>query len=1235
MDILMRYLPTTINEWDLTRRLALVLHSDPFLQPTEPDERFQKLNFRVSLTPSKAGGVRNDGTGVLTLPSQIIGYSFLDYVKEKPLKIEGKRVKFFKKGDRDGVPPKWITQTLQKAPYIDPGIEEEYSNKLLELQDAFRVDSVQFGVFFRRPPKAGEPLRSREYSIEWQRNYSETSTAWLRFEYAHKLIRIELGNPMTEQIGSTIAINFSSIQRIAIGYDGCPYICFDTLAPPLFEKKEFNRSLIGDDRLDYKKYKHRIGSLHPGHERVSSYAQKLRITLYNDTRCDIAEKFKRYCKIAELSDSIILDCRGRLFLHIEAAGHGFFTDKRLHILRTELKKMEWPVAFQLESLLHNCLLNTVEVENLIPRVKKLSGLNSPDYVADLLRTYGERLQSRPLTEHTTGCFERTLSAFDYSPISLSAGNFSCCHVTFAPTRLILEGPYAVQSNRIIRKYKGCEDHFIRVDFRDEDRLSYRWDRETDGSTFIQERVGRTLKEGFELAGRHFEFLAYSSSALREHAVWFMHPFKDPNTGDLVTAEGIRSSIGNFKGTQLLRQPSKYAARLSQAFTATDPSVKIRFDQWEEVPDITVKYKKDGWKETKLVFTDGVGTISESLANEIWEALDRNQGVKPSAYQIRFLGFKGVVSVDKELDKGNIRMRLRDSMKKFESHMQAEADIEIARAFERPNRSYLNRPLVTILEDRGVRKDSFLDLQRRAVAEVDILDDSIENCSAFLHAHNLGQNGFYLAGVLEDLGKLECDLTQKPLKTCIDNAFFKELRKVARMDVLREMKHQARIPIPDSYLLVGVADEGPVYREKGYDNVYILPEGHIYACVQENPNEEPIWLEGACTITRSPVVHPGDVQRVHAIGKPPKGMLCLFGHLKNVVVLPSVGRFSLSACLGGGDLDGDLYDVIMCPELLPTRNADPADYTSIGTHEIDRECDVNDICDFIVEYINSDVLGLLSDRLLVIADQSKEGIYDPACEILARLCSQAVDYPKQGIPVDLDKNPLPRPLIRPKPDWHAAEVVDPRHSDYYESSRALGLMYREIVLALPEQISQESAKISQIESPPKPMQDPISRVLQTKVQQLLFPYVEPNGQDRQIDRLYAKYVGELRYICATHTVSNTPGARLLETEVVIGTILSPCSQRRWRKDRISRMRLHVRELVKEIKRNFERDSSQEIKDREEYLYMLERAWFCWDYSRRKRTKDDQFEFGANSFGLIALGSVLHCLNELTRLAEVPV
>lgn len=60
--------------------------------------------------------------------------------------------------------------------------------------------------------------------------------------------------------------------------------------------------------------------------------------------------------------------------------------------------------------------------------------------------------------------------------------------------------------------------------------------------------------------------------------------------------------------------------------------------------------------------------------------------------IRFLGYKGVVAIDDELDKtGNgIHMRLRKSMRKFTGKDDEIAPIEIAQAFGPPKMAYLNR-----------------------------------------------------------------------------------------------------------------------------------------------------------------------------------------------------------------------------------------------------------------------------------------------------------------------------------------------------------------------------------------------------------------------------------------------------------------------------------------------------------------------------------------------------------------
>ena len=371
--------------------------------------------------------------------------------------------------------------------------------------------------------------------------------------------------------------------------------------------------MTGKRKTDTRKFKQRISSLHGSHSIVAPYAGQLRVVLQGP---DMITKFLRMSQKVGIASSVIHQCE------IEALKKSFFTPGRLHKVHRKLATMEWSVAFQLESMLCNGLLHTGDIEDLLPQVEELCQIDTQERgysVDDLLRRYHEALKDRAPHESPLKFFKLLQKGFQGYP--KPHDTFRCCHVTFTPTRMILEGPYATQSNRVIRQYKEYGDHFIRVDFRDEDRLQYRWDREVDGTSFLRDRVGTILKKGFLLAGRNFEFLAYSNSALHEHAVWFMNPFS--SDGVLITPDSIRRSLGNFEGTKLLRCPSKYAARLAQAFTATDPSVTIRRNEWEEVPDLGSE---------PYLFTDGVGTISQKLADRIFKELfnDWQNSMTPSA-----------------------------------------------------------------------------------------------------------------------------------------------------------------------------------------------------------------------------------------------------------------------------------------------------------------------------------------------------------------------------------------------------------------------------------------------------------------------------------------------------------------------------------------------------------------------------------------------------------------------------
>lgn len=132
----------------------------------------------------------------------------------------------------------------------------------------------------------------------------------------------------------------------------------------------------------------------------------------------------------------------------------------------------------------------------------------------------------------------------------------------------------------------------------------------------------------------------------------------------------------------------------------------------------------------------------------------------------------------------------------------------------------------VLEDRGAPKEVFMNLQKIAVADARMAHDSADLFAKLLESHHLSYN-YRLAEILRRLNTLGLELKPNHLQQPLDTPFLARLRACAINHVLREVKHEARIPIPNSYMLVGVADEGPAYVEKGLKNVHCLPQGKIF------------------------------------------------------------------------------------------------------------------------------------------------------------------------------------------------------------------------------------------------------------------------------------------------------------------------------------------------------------------------------------------------------------------------
>ncbi|KAI0004273.1 RNA dependent RNA polymerase-domain-containing protein [Russula compacta] len=920
--------------------------------------------------------------------------------------------------------------------------------------------------------------------------------------------------------------------------------------------------------------------------------------------------FRNLCKIARLPTP------KDFTYHAEPLA--LFSETKLEQYRRWTSMLDWSVAFQLEALLQGRLADTKELLSIRRIVDDMVASEGVGYTANFLRSVVNNAVFEDY-DSDGGPFkasiERSAKGFSWSPSphpwDPKDSTFNCLHVSVSPTSMKLGGPYPEQSNRVMRTYADNHDSFIRVSFVEETELRYQQDREIDGPAFIGRWVSPTLRNGLTIAGRQFHFLAYSQAALKSHTVWFVKDFTNPK-GELITAAKIIERLGKFDGLEydplLIYCPARYAARISQAFTTTDSSISVPAEEILTERDI---------ERDKYCFTDGVGNISPQLARKISRTLQK-RGLRSTrraitysrAFQIRLVGAKGMLSVDHRLS-GDVVI-LRPSMIKFDA--PHSTDVEIARAFVRPSKYYLNRPLIMVLEGLGIPYDVFKNLQEAVVRDVEDAVTSLEKAANTLDQFGLATS-YRVPSILLHLAKLG-------MSPSVMGDFYNQMLTFSIHHILRDLKHQARIPVNDGYCLVGVADIHQYLRE-----------GEVFACVTVPETNSIRYLDGPVLVSRSPIIHPGDVQVVHAIGRPPLGSPFEKEPLMNTIVFSVNGSRPLPSCLGGGDLDGDVYNVTYLKDLHPSQNITPAAYTPAPKKRLTRPSTMDDIADFVADYINSDILGMVAINWLMIADL--HDIFHEDCIKLCQIHSDAVDYPKSGTAVAL--NTVPKPKSELKPDWHAPETVDLDDLDaslgFYRSQKAIGQLFRAI--DLPDVRNHNSAahqKRRHIRDDKTETDlddvfaalcigdredDPIESAVEDRVAE--FIAVDPHSDSvRLAIESLDRYSIELQGICACNALQRRKAAMLSEEEAVIGTIVAKCPQRRRRREAIAQLREQTSYLVKSV-----RDELSGDDDTSQYEW-LATAWTAWKVSRHLKDR-----FGSHSYGWIALGEVFDAMKAIEQ------
>lgn len=257
--------------------------------------------------------------------------------------------------------------------------------------------------------------------------------------------------------------------------------------------------------------------------------------------------------------------------------------------------------------------------------------------------------------------------------------------------------------------------------------------------------------------------------------------------------------------------------------------------------------------------------------------------------------------------------------------------------------------------------------------------------------------------------------------------------------LAQLEEKAHIFVEEAACLQGVLDES------GY-----LDYGEVYLRLRDSsgPGRKPKVITGPVVIAKNPCLHPGDIRVLMAMDIPHKGHT--LEELENCLVFPRRGPRPHPDECSGSDLDGDTYFVSWNRDLLPPRTMSPATYQGKMAKEVEQ-VSMDDIFKFFVNYMQNDSLGVICNAHMALADLSERQASDPVCLQLAQLQSDAVDYPKTGVPAKLDPKQHKPPSY---PDF-----MKKRDKTQHRSDKILGRLFRKIHMfqpSLPRSVQQPKA-----------------------------------------------------------------------------------------------------------------------------------------------------------------------------------
>ncbi|KAK7050249.1 RdRP-domain-containing protein [Favolaschia claudopus] len=483
-----------------------------------------------------------------------------------------------------------------------------------------------------------------------------------------------------------------------------------------------------------------------------------------------------------------------------------------------------------------------------------------------------------------------------------------------------------------------------------------------------EYMSRLFKAGLFLNGMQYRFYHHSNSQLRSRSCFLRQANTDAELDNRIYR------LGDF---QRIMSAAKRAKRIGLLFSEAQLDYDLPPSLVKDIPDI---------KSGDELFSDGCGLISKTLAIALAKSkkiIFRGVRYTPSVFQIRYLGYKGVLMLHPKLDelrranpqRNNHLVHFRQSMKKFTATQNTTfsvVDHSTPYSFGR-----LNNDIIVFLSSLGITDEALLAKQESYFQW--IRDASTDAIRAVDFLSSLNE---YTLAERVLLDGLQDPKVSKAILSI-------QQREIGGFINVRN-KDRSRMIIQKSRLIFGVCDPFGVLKEG---------EVHIRITTARKGPSTPIHTD--VLVVRNPCLHPGDCLKLRAVHRPE------LSHLVDCIVFAGVakpGHHAAPSMSSGGDLDGDSYFVCWDPDLVSNTISESYDYPP-NKEPPPKAVTRADLANYFAAY-NNGGLARVASLHAKWAHGTPLGALSPECQELNALHSQAVDGAAVKIPERLSNPPVP-------------------------------------------------------------------------------------------------------------------------------------------------------------------------------------------------------------------------------------